>query len=76
MRKLFIFMTIAILAVGASPVLAVTLQDTFSVSGHLGVTTSTGKCTSLAYPAMCPSTDTCVCYTATKTSLHTQKEGF
>jgi hypothetical protein len=43
--------------------------------GHLGVTTSTGKCTSLAYPAMCPSTDKCVCYTATKTSLHTAKGG-
>jgi hypothetical protein len=51
MRKVFIFMTIAILAVGASPVLAITLQNTFTVSGHLGVTTSTGKCTSLAYPA-------------------------
>jgi hypothetical protein len=25
----------------------------------------------LAYPAMCPSGDNCVCYSATKTSLHT-----
>jgi hypothetical protein len=75
MRKLIVLMTIAVLAFGASPVLAITLQNTFKVSGHLGVTTSTGKCTSLTYPAMCPSADNCICYTATKTSLHSATGG-
>jgi hypothetical protein len=70
MRKLIVLSAIAILTLGASPVLAISLQQTFTVTGHLGVATSTGKCTSLAYPAMCPSAN-CVCYTATKTSLHT-----
>jgi hypothetical protein len=71
MRKLIVLLAIAILALGASPVLAITLQETFSVTGHLAVTTTTSKCTGLAYPAMCPSGDNCVCYSATKTSLHT-----
>ena len=75
MRKLIVLLTIAILAFGASPVLAITLQDTFQVTGHLGVAVSAGRCTSLAYPAMCPSADTCVCYTATKTSLHSATGG-
>ena len=71
MRKLIVLLAIAILTLGASPVLAITLQETFSVTGHLAVTTTTSKCTGLAYPAMCPSGDNCVCYSATKTSLHT-----
>ena len=71
MRKLIVLSAIAILA-SASPALAI--NATFTVSGHLGVATSAGKCTSLAYPAMCPSAN-CVCYTATKTSLHTAKGG-
>jgi hypothetical protein len=75
MRKLIVLLTIAILAFGATPVLAITLQNTFQVTGHLGVAVSAGKCTSLAYPAMCPSADTCVCYTATKTSLHSATGG-
>ncbi|MGH7972769.1 MAG: hypothetical protein ACREIC_28985 [Limisphaerales bacterium] len=74
MRKLIVLSAIAILAFGASPVLAFNLQQTFTVTGHLGVATSNGKCTSLAYSAMCPSAN-CVCYTATKTSLHTAKGG-
>ena len=37
MRKLIVLLTIAILAFGASPVLAITLQNTFQVTGHLGV---------------------------------------
>lgn len=73
MRKLIVLTTLAILALGASPVLAI--NATFTVTGHLGVTTSAGKCTSLTYPAMCPAADTCVCYTATKTSLHTASGG-
>jgi hypothetical protein len=68
MRKLIVLSAIAVLAL-ASPVLA--LDETLTVSGHFGVATSAGKCTSLAYPALCPSTHTCVCYTATETSLHT-----
>ena len=75
MRKLIVLLAIAILALGASPVLAITLQETFSVTGHLAVTTTTSKCTGLAYPAMCPSGDNCVCYSATKTSLHTASGG-
>jgi hypothetical protein len=71
MRKLIILSAFAILALGASSVLAISLQETFSVTGHLAVTTTTSKCTSLPYPAMCPSGDNCVCYSATKTSLHT-----
>jgi len=71
MRKLIVLSAIAILALGASRAFA--LDEIFSVTGHLGVATSAGKCTSLAYPAMCPSGDKCVCYTATKTSLHTAK---
>jgi hypothetical protein len=47
------------------------INATFTVTGHFGVTTTTSKCTGLAYPAMCPSGDNCVCYSATKTSLHT-----
>ena len=69
MRKLIILLAIAILALGASPALAI--NATFTVTGHFGVTTTTSKCTGLAYPAMCPSGDNCVCYSATKTSLHT-----
>jgi hypothetical protein len=72
MRKLIVLSAIAILVL-ASPVLA--LDETFSVSGHFAVATSAGKCTSLAYPSMCPTADTCVCYTATKTSLNTAKGG-
>jgi hypothetical protein len=71
MRKLIVLSAIAILAL-ASPVLA--FDETFTISGNLGVATSVGKCTSLPYPAMCPSAS-CVCYTATKTSLHTAKGG-
>ena len=55
MRKLIVLLTIAILAFGATPVLAITLQNTFQVTGHLGVALSAGKCAALAYPAMCPS---------------------
>jgi hypothetical protein len=69
MRKLIVLLAIAILALGASPALAI--NATFTVTGHFGVTTTTSKCTGLAYPAMCPSGDNCVCYSATKTSLHT-----
>jgi hypothetical protein len=71
MRKLIVLSAIAILAL-ASPVLA--LDETFSVTGHFAVATSAGKCTSLTYPAKCPSAG-CVCYTATKPSLHTAKGG-
>jgi hypothetical protein len=72
MRKLIVLSAIAVLAL-ASPALA--FNETFTVTGNLGVATSAGKCTSLAYPAMCPAADTCVCYTAKKTSLHTAKGG-
>ena len=72
MRKLIVLSAIAILAFGASPALAI--NATFIVTGNLGVATSAGKCTSLAYPAMCPSAS-CVCYTAKKTSLHTASGG-
>jgi hypothetical protein len=61
MRKLIVLSAIAILAFGASPALAI--NATFTVTGNLGVATSTGKCTSLACPAMCPSAS-CVCYAA------------
>lgn len=71
MRKLIVLSAITILAL-ASPVLA--LDETFTVGGNLGVATSAGKCTELAYPAMCPSAS-CTCYTATKTSLHTASGG-
>ncbi len=71
MRKLIVLSAIAILAL-ASPVLAI--EETFSITGHFGVAASKGKCTSLAYPAMCPSAG-CVCYTATKPSLHTASGG-
>ena len=70
MRKLIVLSAIAILALGASRAFA--LDETLTVTGNLGVSTSSGKCTSFAYPAMCPSAK-CVCYTATKTSLHTAK---
>ncbi|HVA40931.1 MAG TPA: hypothetical protein VNF49_09715, partial [Candidatus Binataceae bacterium] len=70
MRKLIVLLTIAIVALGASPVLAISLQHTFIVTGHLGVALLASKCTSLPYPSLCPSSDTCVCFTATKTSLH------
>ena len=73
MRKLIVLLTLAILALGATPVLAI--NATFIVTGHFGVTTTTSKCTSLPYPALCPSGDNCVCYTATKTSLHTATGG-
>jgi hypothetical protein len=73
MRKLIVLLAIAIVALGASKALAI--NATFTVTGHFGVTTTTSKCTSLAYPAMCPSGDNCVCYTATKTSLHTATGG-
>jgi hypothetical protein len=72
MRKLIVLSAIAILAL-ASPVLAI--DQTFTITGHFGVATSAGKCTSLAYPSMCPAAHSCVCYTATKTSLHTAKGG-
>jgi hypothetical protein len=74
MRTLIATVIIA-LGLGASPVLAQVINATFKVTGHLGVATSAGKCTALAYSAMCPSGDTCVCYTATKTSLHTASGG-
>jgi hypothetical protein len=70
MRKLIVLSAIAVLAL-ASPALA--LNETFTVTGNLGVATSAGKCTSLTYPSLCPSGDNCVCYTAKKTSLHTAK---
>lgn len=73
MRKIIVLLTIAILALGASPVLAI--NATFTVTGHLGVAISAGECTSLAYPDICPSGHTCVCYSATKTSLHTASGG-
>lgn len=73
MRKLSVMLTIAILAFGASPVLAI--NATFTVKGHFGVATSPGTCTSLPYPKLCPATDTCICYTATKTSLHAATGG-
>src|ERR1700740_330925 len=73
MRKLIVLLALAILALGASPALAI--NATFTVTGHFGVTTTASKCTSLPYPAMCPSGDSCVCYTATKTSLHTAAGG-
>jgi hypothetical protein len=71
MRKLMILSAIAILAFVASPVLA---QTTFTVSGHLATPTA-GRCTLLSYAANCPSGDACVCYTATKPSLHTASGG-
>ncbi len=70
MRKLIVLSAIAVLAL-ASPALA--FNETFTVTGNLGVATSAGKCTSLSYPSLCPSGDNCVCYTAKKTSLHTAK---
>jgi hypothetical protein len=73
MRKIIVLLAIAILALGASPVLAI--NATFTVTGHFGVTTTTSKCTTLTYPALCPTRDNCVCYTATKTSLHTASAG-
>jgi hypothetical protein len=74
MRTLIAFVTI-VLGLGTSQVLAQPINATFSVTGHLGVAVSSGKCTSLAYPAMCPSGHDCVCYTATKTSIHTASGG-
>jgi hypothetical protein len=71
MHKLIVLSAIAVLAL-ASPALA--LNETFTVTGNLGVATSPGKCTSLPYPSMCPSAG-CVCYTAKKTSLHTASGG-
>jgi len=71
MRKMMILSAIAILAFVASPVLA---QTTFTVSGHLATPTA-GRCTLLSYAANCPSGDACVCYTATKPSLHTASGG-
>jgi len=73
MRKLITLLAIAIVALGASPALAI--NATFTVTGHFGVTTTTSKCTTLLYPSLCPPVDNCVCYTATKTSLHTAKGG-
>ncbi len=73
MRKQITLLAIAIVALGASPALAI--NATFIVTGRLGVTTTASKCTSLSYPSMCPSSDKCVCYTATKTSLHTATGG-
>ncbi len=74
MRKLIVLSAIAIMALGASPVLAINLQQTFTVTGHLA-TASAGKCTSLSYPSLCPSGDNCVCYTTKRTSLHTASGG-
>jgi hypothetical protein len=73
MRKQIVLLAIAILAFVASPALAI--NATFTVTGHFGITTTTSKCTSLTYPKICPSGDNCVCYTATKTSLHTATGG-
>ena len=41
MRKLIVLLAIVILALGASPALAI--NATFTVTGHLGVTTTTSK---------------------------------
>jgi hypothetical protein len=70
MRKMMILSAIAIIAFVASPVLA---QTTFTVSGHLATPTA-GRC-ALPYAANCPSDDACVCYAATKPSLHTASGG-
>lgn len=69
MRKMMILSAIAIIAFVASPVLA----QTFTVSGHLATPTA-GRC-ALSYAANCPSSDACVCYAATKPSLHTASGG-
>ena len=53
MRKQITLLAIAIVALGASPALAI--NATFIVTGRLGVATTASKCTSLSYPSMCPS---------------------
>jgi hypothetical protein len=73
MGTVFVFVIIA-LGLGTSPALAQVINETFKVSGHLGIAASAGPCNSLAY-STCPSGHTCICYTATKTSLHTGSGG-
>jgi hypothetical protein len=76
MRKLTVLTAVLILALAAKPALAqISFTDTFTVTGHLGISTSSTACTGAGtYTALCPSAD-CTCYTATKASLHSATGG-
>ncbi len=71
MRRLIVLTAALILALGAKPALAqITFNDTFTITGHLGISTSSTACTAAGtYTALCPAAD-CTCYAVTKASLH------
>src|SRR5215472_12037298 len=69
MRRLITLLTVAIMAVSATPVLA-QISAQFDVSGHLGLAATTAGCTTHTYTAVCPAADSCSCYKLSKASLH------